>query len=85
MISPCIGDVNAEVSMADDNHGHSHSDEDGCTPFCSCACCGSMLVIPSINQLDVSKVYLSASYQIHYKFDYCFDFSLVNWHPPTLS
>jgi hypothetical protein len=67
------------------HHDHSHDTNDTCTPFCTCACCGSIIAMPHIYQLPQSKIELSSSYQFHYAFDYFFDYNEGVWHPPTNS
>jgi len=75
---------NTEVSAAE--HDHNHSDhQDSCTLFCVCACCGTMITMPTLQPLVQVKVVISTVYLFHYTFDYSFDYSEGVWHPPSLS
>ena len=73
-----------EISAAE--HDHNHSDhQDHCTPFCVCACCGSIVTLPTVQDLVENKVAISTDYLFHYNFDYSFDYNEGVWHPPSLS
>jgi len=67
-------------------HEHSDSDhQDDCTPFCTCACCGSIVTPPTTKSIVGDKIETSTDYLFHYTFDYSFEFSEGIWHPPSLS
>ena len=80
----CISYNTIENTTSHSDHSHPTDQEDDCTPFCTCSCCGTFLVIPII--LKPSKVSsdLSTTYQIHYTFDYAFDYIEGVWHPPSI-
>jgi hypothetical protein len=72
------------LSVSQDNHDHSKHNDD-CTPFCSCACCGSIFNIPNSLALIEVRIAISNSYLFPYNSDYSFDYSEGIWHPPSLS
>ncbi len=91
-IMPCTDGISqiethtsSEVSVSDNHHDHSHNEEDGCTPFCVCACCGTIVVMPSIFQIGMRRIDLTSTYQFSYTFDYSFDYNEGIWHPPAIS
>ena len=73
-----------EVSAAEHDHDHSEHQDD-CTPFCVCACCGSIVTLPTDKAMLENKIEISTDYLFHYTFDYSFDYSEGVWHPPSLS
>lgn len=74
-----------EVATGDNEHNHSEH-KDHCTPFCVCACCGTMIAMPTIHAVSFAKEIQTANaFQFHYTFNYSFDFSKGIWHPPSLS
>ncbi|MCB9255672.1 MAG: hypothetical protein H6579_00930 [Chitinophagales bacterium] len=75
---------NTEVSTGD--HDHNHSDhQDSCTPFCVCACCGTMITMPTLQPLVQARVVISTDYLFYYTLDYSFDYNEGVWHPPAHS
>jgi len=69
----------------DQSHDHSENEEDGCTPFCICQCCGTSITIPSFDTTEEMKQSVLASSIFHYSSMYSLDYSKGVWHPPTLS
>jgi len=88
-MTPCSDGVTCESELSEKTsttHDHSQDEDDYCTPFCVCLCCGTTFVI--------EKEYLcpSTSYLIQKKLDigykkslYRFDFIHSVWHPPNFS
>lgn len=73
-----------EASM--DEHDYNHSDHpDNCTPFCVCACCGSIVTFPIVQSTATTKSAISTKCLFHYTFYYSFNFSEGIWHPPNQS
>lgn len=77
--------LTSDTSIEQHDHSHSEHDEDGCSTFCSCACCGTSLIIPSNQFVAQSEIDLSTTHVFHYSSDYSYDFNLGIWHPPSLS
>ncbi len=74
---------NTELSKAEYDHNHSDH-HDSCTPFCVCACCGTMITMPTLQAVVQSRVVISTDCLFQYTFDYSFDYSEGVWHPPSL-
>tara|TARA_R110002111_G_scaffold222481_2_gene284556 strand:+ start:165 stop:446 length:282 start_codon:yes stop_codon:yes gene_type:complete len=73
------------VHFDDQSQNHSQNNEDGCTNFCLCQCCGTPISIPSLyTYSDLNKTVLY-SYSFHYSSLYSFEYTIGVWHPPTLS
>jgi len=79
--------VGCDTEISASEHEHNHSEhKDHCTPFCVCACCGTMIAIPTIHAVSFTKEIQTANaFQFHYTFNYSFDFSKGIWHPPAIS
>lgn len=74
----------ANTELVDSNKNHSdHEHEDLCTPFCICACCGSVAAMPTI--LDYIGIFTKISTPcIYISLTIFFDYSKGLWHPPAL-
>ena len=73
-------DINAESE-----HDHDHEEEDECTPFCTCACCGTSVTF-QISEIDSTPLLaIFFSYKVLYTFNYSYDHIDGVWHPPTVS
>ena len=64
-------------------HEHSPEENDGCTPFCNCDCCGVSITIPELMSLEEVKEQVSFLYSVHYSFNYSFQYTNSVWHPPS--
>jgi ABC-type nickel/cobalt efflux system permease component RcnA len=94
-LAPCTDGVQHEhiqnacdSEIIVDNHNHSdhnHDHQDTCPPFCVCACCGSIVVIPSQIFYKAVSIQISSSSIYDYQSNYSFEFHSGVWHPPTLS
>ena len=91
-VIPCNdgAEVNSHNLLSDntiEHHDHSNSDheEDGCSTFCSCACCGISLIIPLNQSVVQSESDLIATHEYYYSSDYSYYYILGIWHPPSLS
>lgn len=73
------------VAETENNHDHSSSGEDDCSPFCICLCCGSIIAMPTGFEVNTGRIEWTALRQSHYTFDYSFDYIEGIWHPPALS
>jgi len=79
---------NCETNTEIVDKGHNHSDHDHqdlCTPFCICACCGSMATMPTTLDYSGRHLKISTLCVHNYQFNYSFDYSKGVWHPPALS
>lgn len=68
-----------------DHHDHSEDEDDNCTPFCFCNCCGVAFTV-NVNApfFSFAETPLKA-YIFHYKFNYSHEHLENVWHPPTVS
>jgi hypothetical protein len=81
---PSSNHSDIEVSLAENEHNHSDHKDD-CTPFCACACCGSIVTLTTVQSLIATKIEISTDYLFYYTSDYSFDYNKGVWRPPTLS
>jgi hypothetical protein len=68
------------------NHNHSEDEEDHCTPFCTCTCCGSIFTstaIPAVITFNTTPTFIS--HTVYYKLSTPKDYNAGVWHPPALS
>ena len=80
---PCSDTVN-ETDNTVQTENHSDHSDDGCTPFCTCACCGiaipfEVLIFENEN-LNVTII----SHTFKYKTEFTQGFITSIWHPPTV-
>lgn len=65
--STCIDDARAGVTSIDQNdHQHSSSEEDLCTPFCICSCCAAHIQIKNSTVLNSTDLFHNARLPSHY-------------------
>lgn len=68
------------------NHEHHEQDEDHCSPFCTCACCGISIMQPSMPKfyiLSQSAVCIDKKVSF-YATSYTKDISSIIWQPPKV-
>jgi hypothetical protein len=88
---PCTDGMqqsSSHIGVEDSFTEHDHNDsehQDDCTPFCTCACCGSIVTLPPAQSILETKIETSADYLFHYALDYSFDYCEGIWHPPSFS
>lgn len=70
--------------ISTEHHNHSVPSQDNCTPFCSCACCGSLVMHPTFHKIEINFIEFYYSFSFHYTFDYSLDFKEGVWHPPAI-
>lgn len=87
-VLPCSDDENCnqeKVELAADHSDHDH-EEDFCTPFCVCSCCGSVGFVLAVPFFDIKQSYgdktpkLITPYQSAFISSYNFSF----WQPPKV-
>ena len=90
-IMPCDDEfdnaMSPDVSKTQvENHSdnHSHQNEDGCTPFCICQCCGTPIILPALFNFNEKNEVALSSISFHYSSLYFYDYSNGVWHPPTI-
>lgn len=77
-ILPCVD------QSAQDQHKHT-TDNENCSPFCTCTCCGSQVyTYPSFNYFD-NKFYTQSNKVTEiYQFSFPSDFCSNIWQPPKI-
>ncbi|WP_406626658.1 DUF6660 family protein [Portibacter marinus] len=83
-LTQCISNDTVVNVLNHTDHSHPVEQEDNCTPFCTCSCCGTFLIIPLIEKPAKTTKEHIFSYKMYYAFDYSFDYSLGVWHPPSI-
>lgn len=87
---PCADGMPQNVTGNDteimaSEHEHNHSEhKDHCTPFCVCACCGTMVAMPSAQPILVPSMRIVTEYCFYYSFNYSFEYKEGVWHPPSI-
>ena len=94
-LAPCTDGVqhdhiqsacDSEILVDSNSHSdHNHDHQDTCPPFCVCACCGSIVIIPSQIVYKELANHICSSSIYGYLSSYSFEFQSSVWHPPTLS
>ena len=74
-----------EVSVDIEKHNHSENCNDFCSPFCTCACCGTVVTLTDETVLKKTSVGPEPKYSFHYSFDYSFNHKIGVWRPPNLA
>lgn len=83
-ITGCFTDLINEHTEIQNHSDHSHDHEDDdCTPFCTCICCGSVISMSITNIFFLDRIGLLSIYRFNYSFNYSLDYSDIVWHPPT--
>lgn len=89
---PCGDDIVTFSGIEDsishiesNSHNHSPEEEDGCSPFCICQCCGSSIDLPILSLISLKEVINSLQLYNTYTSNYSFEFNGGVWHPPSIS
>ena len=81
VVNECSSD---SIELRDFDHSHDHTNHtDDCTPFCTCICCGSIVIASTAQILDFPSNRFLTSIDFSYDFDYSLDYNKGIWHPPT--
>ena len=80
----CINDLETQITQSSSHQQHQQENE-ACTPFCSCACCGQTIVSNFNNKLTIAKPLVQQKGQTHYNNISIPDHFFGNiWQPPKL-
>lgn len=89
---PCCendGDAVQNIFYAQaSDHSGEHHEEEGCSPFCQCACCGMQAFQYLYQRVSLfEKNYPTESIRLfsHYQFSYAQEIFLTIWQPPKIS
>ena len=80
---PCSDKVN-ETDNTVQTENHSDHSDDGCTPFCTCACCGIAIPFEVLVFEDKNVNTIMVSHHFKYENLFTQDFITSIWHPPAL-
>ena len=69
----------------DQGHDHSHHNNDLCTPFCTCQCCGTSITVPDIVYFSDLKNYSLYSVSEYFITEYNHIYTDGVWRPPSYS
>lgn len=72
------------ISRTIEEHGHSKSDFDSCSPFCTCSCCNTPTYINQTVYIRTISLMLKKKYVDMYSANTA-SISLSVWQPPKLS
>ncbi len=71
-------------SELSNHHDHNNDQDDNCSPFCTCACCGIAAVLADFTSIDIklkSIVFISKKVAL-YNTTFSFNFFGNIWQPP---
>jgi len=90
--APCVdeqGLFSADEHLCSEtsqNNSPAHQDEQDCSPFCTCACCGSQgFNVPSAFSFHSSNGFVAQKNSAVYTFHFSSDFISSIWQPPKIS
>ncbi len=86
-VTPCSdGKTCDELGRAEmPHHDHSEDENDDCSPFCVCTCCGSTFLESKISITPFLATTHFFKFDFHYSFFYAFSYKEKIWHPPILN
>lgn len=80
---PCTDGIN-ETADTFQTENHSDHSDDGCTPFCTCACCGIAIPFEVLvfedEPLNVPVIFHTFNYETLFTQGY----TTSIWHPPSI-
>jgi hypothetical protein len=84
-IIPCSDAETCEEEKAggvETSHDHSEDEDDNCSPFCVCGCCGNTYVVQEVTHgfSHIATAFHSSVFS--YSFLYSFDYLDAIWQPP---
>jgi len=84
-IYPCSDGLHCEEEQEMASHNHSEDEEDDCSPFCVCACCGSFYVDGKTETSLPTPRHIPVTSKFHYATHYSFSYRSAIWQPPAFS
>ncbi|HVD97251.1 MAG TPA: DUF6660 family protein [Cytophagaceae bacterium] len=84
---PCSDDHEQAQPSTGLSDNHSDHEQDSCTPFCSCSCCGigGIVLSTPVFSVTLHTVQTSSPSSSHYSFDFISSYFYSFWQPPKLS
>ena len=81
---PCSDGVN-ETANTIQTENHSEHSGDGCSPFCTCACCGIAIPFEVLVFEDENFNTVIVSHHFNHKDLFTQGYITSIWHPPAIS
>ena len=81
-VYPCSDGLHCDEEITT-SHNHSEDEEDDCSPFCACSCCGSTYMESKVETIEPFMEQINFSLTSHYSFHYSFSYQFTVWHPPA--
>lgn len=82
-----VAEVEVHVHASDVSGDHSHSDHedhtDGCSPFCTCSCCGVAITMPPVVNTEFSLLPARIEHTAIWLGDNSFAYLTSVWQPPA--
>ena len=82
-VYPCSDGLCCDEEQEVSSHNHSEDEENDCSIYCLCACCGSSFVENKIKASELINKQALFTFKFHYSFHYSFSYQSTVWHPPT--
>ncbi len=82
-VYPCSDGLHCDEEEKTTSHNHSEDENDNCSPFCVCACCGTSYIENKVKVIEPVTEQMDFLPIFHYSFHYFFSYHLTIWHPPT--
>ena len=82
-VYPCSDGLHCDEEQETTSHNHSEDENDDCSPFCVCACCGSTYMESKVKTIEPTIEQIDFLFTFHYSFHYSFSYQSAVWHPPT--
>jgi hypothetical protein len=82
-VYPCSDGLCCDEEQKATSHNQSEDEEDNCSIYCLCACCGSSFVENKIKASELINKQALFTFNFHYSFHYSFSYQSTIWHPPT--
>lgn len=81
----CIDDQKSSYSILNANdHDHSSSELDLCTPFCTCSCCAAHIQVPITFNYTIERTFSTSPFKF-YSSVFLDRLSYSIWQPPRLA
>lgn len=91
-VVPCVDAVGASVSnehltlQSSQDNGQSNKEDNDCSPFCTCACCGcNAFNVPCFYTVVSCSEFVSENFICNYSVCFSSDFISSIWQPPKYS
>lgn len=86
-VQPCSDGQTCEEenNALTQQHEHSQDEEDHCTPFCICNCCGMSMTVSKLKFISTQNTIPTFSWNFYFAFDYSHLHLKNVWQPPRFN